>query len=252
MKKLSLILSVCLTGAIAQATLIDDFSGSGLGAYTLTRVLDNGVSEQNVSFSDAGGVLSAAYTGTINQPEQVVLLRSDFNLAVGNTLLVDTLFATQSSQMDLGIAVGATATPAGAVNPSPTDTRNSFEWASIYVRPSQNAVRSTSSTNGVVVTAAGVLNTDETLVKQLFIERTSLTDFTLGYYDTSFTRFISRTVTFTGTDVGTAIGFYADLRTAGGTLNGLDNLTITLIPEPTMGALLGLGALGMVARLRRK
>jgi hypothetical protein len=252
MKKLSLITAVCLAGAVSQAQLIDSFSGGSLGSYTLTRILDNNVSVANVSFSDAGGVLSAAYGGTGNAAEQVVLLRNDFSLSIGSRLLVDVVFPTQTSEMDFGLAVSATATPSSVVNPTPTDTRGTFNWAGVYVRPSQNAVRSTSSINGTVVTGTGVLTVDETLVSRLFIERTSATDFVLGYYNTSDVRVDSRTVTFTATDVGNAIGFYGDLRAVGGTLGSLDNLRIEVVPEPTSVALLGLGSLGLVFRWRRK
>ncbi len=252
MKKLTLIASACLLGVMAQAQLIDNFSGGSLGSYTLTRILDNGVAEANVSFSDASGALMASYGGTVNQAEQVVLLRNDFNLAVGNVLLVDVSFPTQTSQMDFGLAVSATGSPTGVGNPTPTDTRTTFNWAGVYARPSQNAVRAASSINGVLDTGTGVLTADETTVSQLFIERNSSTDFTLGYYNTSAARIVSRTVTFTATDVGTALGFYGDLRAVGGTLGSLDNLRITVIPEPSMAALLGLGVLGLIGRLRRK
>ena len=62
----------------------------------------------------------------------------------------------------------------------------------------------------------------------------------------------SRTVTFTANDVGTAIGFYTDLRAVGGSLGNLDNLRITVIPEPASGALLGVGALVFVLARRRQ
>lgn len=252
MKQISLTLAACLIGAVAQAQLIDDFSVVGLSEYTQTRILDNGVAEANVSFSDASGKLSAVYAGTLSQAEQLLLLRNDFSLGIGYRLLVDVSFLTQSSQMDFGIAVSATATPGGVVNPTPTDTRLSFNWAAVYVRPSQNSVRATSSINGTLVSATGVLGVDETLVGQLFIERNSATDFTLGYYDIGGVRVDSRTAIFTTSDVGTAIGFYGDLRAIGGTLGELDNLRIVPIPEPATTALLGLGALACLFRVRRK
>jgi hypothetical protein len=251
MKTTSLTIAACLAAAVAQAQLIDDFSVAGLGEYDRTRILDNGVAEANVSFADASGALVASYTGTLNQPEQLVFLRNDFSLAVGNRLLVDVLFPTQTSEMDFGIAVSATATPTAA-SAGDTDTRDTFNWAGVYVRPNQNAVRSTSSINGAVVTATGILTADETSVSQLFIERNTDTLFTVGYYDTSATRFESRTVTFTTTDVGTAIGFYGDLRANGGSLGSLDNLRIVAIPEPSVLALAGIGLLGLIFRLRRK
>lgn len=252
MKKIGIIMIASLMTMGVQAQLIDSFSGVGLGAYTLTRILDNGVAEANVSFSDASGALVASYAGTINQAEQVVFLRNDFSLAVGNRLLVDVLFPTQTSDLDFGIAVSATATPNSVANPTLTDTRSTFNWTAVYARPNQNAVRSASSINGTLVTATGVLTADETTVGQLFIERNSSTLFTLGYFDTSAVRHDSRTVTFTTSDVGTAIGFYGDLRAVGGTLGSLDNLRMELIPEPSTAALAGLGLLALIARRLRR
>jgi hypothetical protein len=244
-------LALC-AGVTAQAQLIDDFSG-GLGAYTLTRILDNGVAEANVSFSSASGSLVASYAGTVSQAEQVVFLRSDYSLSVGSMLLVNVLFPTQTSQMDFGIAVSSTATPTSVANPTPTDTRNTFNWAAVYVRPSQDTVRNTSSINGTVVTATGISNAVETTVSQLYIARTSATSFTLGFIDSSSASHDTRTITFTATDVGTAIGFYGDLRTIATTLGSLDNLTIAPIPEPATMSLCGLGGLlGLAGWLRRK
>jgi hypothetical protein len=253
MKKISAVIAACSIGLAVQAQLVDDFSG-GLGAYTLTRILDNGVAEANVSFSAASGSLVASYAGTLNQAEQVVFLRSDTGLAVGKMLLVDVLFPTQASQMDFGIAVSSTLTPTAASS-GDTDTRDSFNWAAVYVRPSQDAVRTSSVTNSpsVPMTAAGVLTAVETTVQQLFIERNTATTFTLGYFDTSWVRYVSRTVTFSTADVGTAIGFYGDLRAAGGSLGSLDNLNIQPVPEPATMTFCGLaGFLGLAGWLRRK
>lgn len=247
----SLILSAVVLGPSAQGQLIDDFNAAGLGEYTQTRVLDNAIGQANVSFSDATGALVSSYGGTTNQAEQVLLLRSDFNLAVGNALLVDTLFLPQLSQMDFGIAVSATGTPIGA-SIADSDTRDTFNWAAVYVRPSQDAVRTTTSIGGSVVTGTGVLGANETIVSYLFIERNSATDFTLGYIDSSANRFVSQSITFGASDVGTAIGIYADLRAAGGSLGSLDNLRITAIPEPATGALMGLGVLAVILSRRRR
>lgn len=247
----ALVLSFAVGAATSIAGpigIVDDFNVAGLGQYTQTAVLDNGVAESNVSFSDATGALVASYAGTINQPEQVLLLRDDATLGAGEKLVVDVSMAALSSQMDFGIAVSATKTPTAA-SVADTDTRDTFNWASVSVRPSQNAIRVNSSINGVVTTGSGVLSTDEALVSRLFIERLSSTSFKVGYVSTSEVVTDALTINFTTGDVGNAIGFYADLRAAGGTLGTLDNLRI--VPEPAAAVLGMLGLVGLVSLRKR-
>jgi hypothetical protein len=130
-----------------------------------------------------------------------------------------------------------------------TDTRDSFAWAAVYVRPNQNTVRSTFGNTATVVTATGILTADETTVSKLWITRNTATQYVLGYTNTSAVDFTSQTVNFTSSSsVGDAIGFYADLRANGGTLGSLDNLTI--IPEPSAALLGGLGVLCLLRRRR--
>ena len=184
----------------------------------------------------------------MNQPEQVVFLRDDATLGVGEKLLADVSMAALASQMDFGIAVSATKTPTAA-SAGDTDVRDGFNWASVSVRPSQNAIRVNSSINGVVTTGSGVLATDEALVSRLFIERLSSTSYKVGYVNTSNVAANALTINFTTSDVGNAIGFYADLRAAGGTLGTLDNLRI--VPEPAAGMLGMLGLIGLVSLRKR-
>ena len=119
----------------------------------------------------------------------------------------------------------------------------------MYVRPSQNSVRSTFGNTAAVVTGTGILTAAETTVSKLWITRNSATQYVLGYTNTSNVETTSQTVNFTSSsNVGDAIGFYADLRATGGTLGTLDNLTI--IPEPSAALLGGLGVLGLLRRRR--
>ena len=230
------------------ATVVDTFTGALSPAYTLTRVLDNGVAQANISFSTTGDALRATYTGATAAAEQVVLLRNDYSLAVGQTLTVDVSQAVSTSEMDIGIAVSSTVAPTVA-SVSDTDTRNTAHWAAVYLRPNQNAVRTlTQQLGGALVSNVGVLGTDETLVSKLWIKRNTATSFSLGYINTSAVSFESQTITM-DSSVGAAIGIYADLRAIGGTLGTLDNLTI--IPEPSAAALAGFAALGLAFRRRR-
>jgi hypothetical protein len=236
-----------LMTANAAVGLVDNFSDLTLTEYTQTRVLDNGASAANVSFSASTGALFASYSGT-NAAEQVVLLRDDISLAVGETLTVDVSQAITTSEMDFGIAVAATKTPTSIVNGGDLDTRDTMQWASIYVRPNQNAVRSLSYNGTTLDSGTGILTAVENTVSKLWIKRDTSTSFILGYTNTSAVDFTSKTVTLSSS-VGTAIGFYADLRANGGNLGGLDNLTI--IPEPSSSMLGLLFGAGFLVRRRR-
>jgi hypothetical protein len=230
----------------AGAVVIDTFSDGSLSEYTSTRVLDNSVATANVAFSSSSGSLVSTYDSGASAAEQVLLLRNDFSLAVGQTLTIDTAFATTGTQMDFGLAISGAAAITSASS-GDTDTRDLNNFLAIYVRPSQDAVRVTSSNNGVVTTGSGVLATVETLVSQLYITRVTSTQFTVGYTDTSAVSHDALTVSFTATDLGSTIGFYSDMRTASTSLGSLDNLTI--VPEPSAALL---GGLGLFALLRRR
>jgi hypothetical protein len=230
----------------AGAVVIDDFNDGSLSEYTSTRVLDNAIATANVGFSSSSGSLVTTYDTGASAAEQVLLMRNDFSLAVGQTLTIDTAFATTSTQMDFGLAIAGAASIVSA-SAGDSDTRDLSNFLAVYVRPSQDAVRVTSSNNGVVTTATGVLPTAETLVAQLFITRVTSTQFTVGYIDTSAVSHESLTMDFTATDVGSTIGFYADMRTTSTSLGSLDNLAI--VPEPSAALL---GGLGLFALLRRR
>jgi hypothetical protein len=230
----------------AGAVVIDPFTDGNLSEYTSTRVLDNSVATANVSFSSTTGSLVASYDSGTSAAEQVLLLRNDFSLAVGQTLTIDTAFATTGTQMDFGLAISGAAAITSASS-GDTDTRDLNNFLAIYVRPSQDSVRVTSSNNGVVTTGSGILGTAETLVSQLYIARVTSTQFTVGYIDTSAVSHDALTVNFTATDLGSQIGFYGDLRTASTSLGSLDNLAI--VPEPSAALL---GGLGLFALLRRR
>jgi len=125
------------------------------------------------------------------------------------------------------------------------------------VRPSQGSIRGGDSTNSFILAAqntgfntAAAANT----VSQLFIQWNSADVFTLGYVDTSSVSHNLFTATFTrASTIGTAIGFYSDMRATGTSLGYLSNLTIQPIPEPTTMALCGLGGfLGLAGWMRRK
>jgi autotransporter-associated beta strand protein len=207
---------------IPGSTLIDDFSDGNVSEYIRTTVND-GNTTNNVTPSVAGGALVATYSGSATH-EQVVLLRDDVSLEIGETLAVDVAMATTTLNMDLGLMVSAIDNPT-AVSVSDTDTRNTFNWASVSVRPSQNTVRVNQISGGNVNTAAAVIDSAETNVSGLYITRNSATQFVLGYVDASSTSHVATTLNFAANNIGTALGFYMDVRSSG-TLGSFDNLRI--------------------------
>jgi autotransporter-associated beta strand protein len=208
---------------IPGSTLIDDFSDGNVSEYIRTTVND-GNTTTNIIPSVASGALVATYSGTATY-EQAVLLRDDVSLEIGETLAVDVVMTTTGLTMDLGLAVSAIDNPTAA-SAGDTDTRDTFNWASVSVRPSQDAIRVNQSSSGTVNTGGGVISSvPETNVSGLYITRNSATQFVLGYVDGSSTSHVATTLNFAASDIGTALGFYIDVRSSG-TLGSLDNLRI--------------------------
>ncbi|MGA2243952.1 MAG: PEP-CTERM sorting domain-containing protein [Verrucomicrobiota bacterium] len=257
MKKISVMIFGCSLGLAVQAQSVIDTLSGDLSRYTTTLVNDTSDGAgQGVSFTSSASGLQANYVGTGTAPEQAVFLApaSSFGtvFGVGDTLYVNTGMAQTSVQEDFGLAISATATPtpAGAAN---YNTRPTFDWTSISLRPSgtQPNIRVNTSISGTVTTSGGAANiTSVADVSELFITWNSADSFTLGYIYNGVST-TDETVTFaSGSAIGTAIGFYGDLRATGTSLGDFTDLTI--VPEPSTVALCGLGLIGLVFLPRRK
>jgi hypothetical protein len=255
MKKSIALILACATGVAAQAqTIIDTLTGN-LGAYTTTLVNDTSSGAgQGVSFTSSASGLQANYAGTGTTPEQAVFLApaSSFSttFGVGDTLLVNTTMASSSTTEDFGLAIAATATPTAASSAN-YNTRGTFDWASISLRPSQTAIRVNTSISGTVNTGGGIVGSiTPANISELFITWNSADSFSLGYVDNGVST-VDETVTFaSGSTIGTAIGFYGDLRATGTTLGDFTDLTI--VPEPSTLALCGVGLVALAGAVRRK
>lgn len=259
MKKIVLIAMASSIGLALQAQVIDTLNGDSLSEYTTTLVLDNSDGAgAGVSFSDSSGGLTASYTGSVSDPEQALFLApaTDFStvFGVGDTLFVDVNTPASSTTEDLGLAIAATATPTAAGSGNGYNSRPTFDWASISVRPSQSAIRVNTSISGTVTTGSFVGNIGTTAnISELFVNWVSADVFQLGYVSNNVS-VVDATATFaSGSQIGTAIGFYGDLRATGTSLGTLSDLTIQPVPEPSALAISGLGGiLGGFFMLRRK
>lgn len=237
MKKSVIWVFLCVMGVAAQAVLIDDFEDTGLAEYTKSVVLEqSGLNA--VSFASPAGTIQASKAAD-DGAEQVLYLRDDYSLGVGETLRVDAAVASTTNYADLGIVVSATVDPPDAVWTSGTaDVRQNY--INMYIKAGSSGWGCIAFDGTTMVLSTYITNQDLSVITGLFINRTSPTTFELGY-TTAAGDIVYQTATVTNTNIGNAVGIYADLR-AEFTIGDLDNLRIwsTLYeahdPNPADGA----------------
>ncbi|MEM6257213.1 MAG: PEP-CTERM sorting domain-containing protein [Planctomycetota bacterium] len=165
--------------------------------------------------------------------------------------VLKTLLSPPRGDNDFGLYVGGS-TPIN-ISGGDTDTRGNF--VAIYERDSNNDLLGVSvigladasaDPDPRVFTTPSLFGQDPSY-DTIFIARDGINDFEIGYYDSGTRIVLADFDNQTGND-GSVVGFYADVRAAEN-LGGLDNLTV--IPEPSSLALMGLGGLLITRRRRR-
>ena len=210
--------TLAVTGNIAS-TLVDDFNDGNITEYTTYTTLDQIGTGTTVGPPD-DVVYSSTGTGiTVNgaqsgnpAPEQAIAIRAQ-SLAVGQTLVVDTHFNTDSATFQtVGIAIAdstvAIDTPAGVAN---FESRKSYLFNGMRLGEATDGNDARNFTSGGVI-SAGLGAGNVGVVTQLWITRTSADDYTSGY---SKDNMGTRVATATHTDmdwVPNSVGFYADVR----------------------------------------
>jgi hypothetical protein len=207
-------------------TPIDDFEDTSLGEYTFAKILDQGT-VTNTSFESPAGVLANISAGA-DGAEQALLVRSDFQLAVGQELRVDNAFGTADAMGqpgDFGIAVGETPSDLGDGGSGDVRTDGDFLFISFRGLNQLNS-RGFNGIDGEIGQAQAFgANAD-----QLFIARPTENTIEMGWYD-GVTRNVLRAETEVSPDIFDNIGFYGDLRVDAAGYSGLDNLRFQVGPE---------------------
>ena len=256
-KKIGAMIAVCSMGLTVRAQVIDTLNNTGLGAYTLTPVLYSGSgvpATTTISFSDSSGSLTAT-AANYNDIEQALFLRSDYSMSVGETLSV-TLGSWIGTSQDFGLCVASTATPTAASTNPLGNTRTTLSYAFIGVRGGVNHLVASGFDGSTSISTSQFQPGGTQVPTTLFITETALNSFIFGAYTTAAsstggeTNLLSYTFV-NNPGVGTAIGFYVDMRSAN-TIGSLNDLTLS-VPEPATVALAGVGGILALTRvLRRK
>jgi hypothetical protein len=216
--------------------LVDNFSGN-LSSYTATRILKAtaAASDNTFSWQITGGAVEINTTA-FGGIEQYALTRTDYSLGIGEELRTDFRPGYTGTQ-DIGLYVGAG-------HPTPDVRAN---YVNVYVR--NNGQIFSRGFNGTTEFALAGGATPPA-IDQLYITRTSVDTFALGYIAAGVkNQLTTRTIgSANAAGVGSSIGLYADVRSTG-IVGNLDNLR--LVPEPA-ACMAALVAALCVAPLRRR
>jgi len=222
----------------ASATIIDDFNSENLDSHWVQSYVLEGSTKSTMSFdtTTTPGQLSAIMSNYSNY-RQVVLLRDDYALNVGLTLLVDFMGFNPESNGSLALAIN---TAKGV-----TDRANMIYIGYNAYSDTVGAAHFPTASTWDPHNITGVTSNPTAF----YITRKADNVYEVGYYaGTTKTLAWTYTLADDAPHPGAAVGFYADFRA---NMKGMvDN--IRFIPEPGTLVLLGCGLVGLLCYAWRK
>ena len=221
--------------AVEAQVILDDFSGD-LSAFTSTVILDVEDSVDGVQASNAtsfeineSGQLQLNTT-TYDDVEQLAFIYDGASLNVGDELQAD--FTTIVGSRNFGLYVGGSAPTTGVRENYITIYGGSASGNRLSTRGFDGTIEYDNPSSGAPI-----------VYDTLFIARTDLNEFEVGYYNGS-ARTVITTRTPSTENSADFIGFYADVRDAG-VISAADNLRIIVAP-PMSASLINSGSASVV------